>query len=132
MEQPPKISAAVLDPEHYHPLISAIRNLLSTDLAAITFAQLIDGLPLVDTVWDMRGSLLLQGHPLINHDHLCDGAMEQLKAFRDVSEPDALTFDSRVRPSDPHLPTCNAELLPGYAAVSKCRAWFSRFQHASC
>jgi hypothetical protein len=87
----------VLDLDHCHPLVRAIHNILSTNLADITFAQLIDGLPLVDTVWDMRGSLLIKGHPLIDHDHLCESAMEQVRIFRDTFNPTMLRLDSHVR-----------------------------------
>ena len=93
---PTKVTVDVLDTEHYRPLVRAIHNITRTDLAEITFAQLIDGLPIVDTVWDMRGTLVSKGHPLISHDRLCDGAMERLRAFRDLFDLIILTFDSPV------------------------------------
>ncbi|AEO67481.1 uncharacterized protein THITE_2116365 [Thermothielavioides terrestris NRRL 8126] len=86
----------MLGAEHYHPLVGAIHNILSTDLAETTFAQLFDGLPDVHTVWDTRGAFLLKGHPLIEHDRLCDGAIENFKVFRDGFDPAVLTFNAWV------------------------------------
>jgi hypothetical protein len=40
-------------------------------------------------VWDMRGSLLTKGHPLFNHDRLCEGA----------SRPRNQSIQSTRRPS---------------------------------
>ncbi|KAL2258386.1 hypothetical protein VTK26DRAFT_8322 [Humicola hyalothermophila] len=92
----PSVSPEGLDLDHYHPLVRAIKNVLSTDLAEVTFAQLIDGLPLVSTVWDMRGSLLRNGHPLYSHDQLCAGAIEQARMYRDEFDPAILRLDART------------------------------------
>lgn len=101
-QQPTKVPVETLDLDHYHPLVGAVRNVLSTQLAEITFAQLLDGLPLVNTVWGMRlrGSLLFREHPLIQHDRLCEGAMDNVRMFRDMFEPAILRFDSPVRDAD--------------------------------
>ncbi|KAK3290881.1 uncharacterized protein B0H64DRAFT_49151 [Chaetomium fimeti] len=98
-QEGPSLTVEVLDVDHYHPLVRAIRNVLSTPLAEVTYAQLIDGLPIVDTVWDMRGSLLLRGHPLIDHDRLCEGALERALRSRDTFDPAILRFDSIVMQS---------------------------------
>lgn len=92
-----KLTAEVLDVDHYSPLVHAIRNVLSTDLAETTYAQLVDGLPIVDTVWDMRGSLILRGHPLIGHGKVCEGALERVRFFRANFDVTSLQFDSAVR-----------------------------------
>ncbi|KAK4153797.1 hypothetical protein C8A00DRAFT_43360 [Chaetomidium leptoderma] len=94
-----EVSIDTLDLDHHQTLARAIRNILSTDLAEVTLAQLIDGLPLVSTVWDMKGSLLIKGHPLFNHDKLCQGASEQARMFRDTFKPAILRFDSQVMQS---------------------------------
>ncbi|KAH6649296.1 hypothetical protein F5144DRAFT_521559 [Chaetomium tenue] len=93
-QQRPKLTAEVLDVDHYSPLVHAIRNVLSTDLAETTYAQLVDGLPMVDTVWHMRGSLILRGHPLIGHDKVCEGALERVRFFRANFDVTSLQFDS--------------------------------------
>lgn len=93
-----KISVEVLDLDHYDPLIRAIRNVLSTALAELSIAQLIDGIPLVETVWDMKGSLILRDHPLVSHGSLCEGATEQARMFRDMFDFAILRFNSPVCP----------------------------------
>lgn len=42
----------VLDDTHYSALQRAIRNLLDTNLAFATYAQIVDGLPTEDVAWD--------------------------------------------------------------------------------
>lgn len=96
--QTPSVSVEVLDSVHYDPLLRALRNVLSTTLAEISFAQLLDGLPLVDIVWDMKGSLVMKGHPLLSHDSLCEGATEQARMLRDTFDPAILRFSSLVCP----------------------------------
>lgn len=91
------VSVEVLDPDHYHVLILALRNVLSTEIAEITMAQLVDGLPLADTAWGTSGNVVLEGHPIIIHETLCDGSLEKTKTFRDAFDPAILRFDSRVR-----------------------------------
>jgi hypothetical protein len=46
---------------------------------------------------------LLKGHPLIEHDRLCDGAIENFKVFRDGFDPAVLTFNAWVRIPAPTL-----------------------------
>ncbi|KAK4041494.1 hypothetical protein C8A01DRAFT_14737 [Parachaetomium inaequale] len=92
----PRVAVEVLDLDHYHPLIRALSNVLSTDLAQVTYAQLIDGLPMVGTAWDMRAYLLFKEHPLVTHDKLCEGAMERAQVFCGTFDPVMLQFDSLV------------------------------------
>ncbi len=95
--QPSRLSIDLLSPDHHHILVQAIRNVLSTtDLAFVTMAQLVDGLPLEANGWDAQGSLLIRGHPLIGHDTLCDGVIERIKEFRDGFDEKILRFDAPV------------------------------------
>ena len=94
--KPSSVSVELLAPEHYHTLVQAIRNVLSTEVAELTMAQLVDGLPLASSGWDARGTLLIRDHPLTRHETLCDGALEQTKGFRDAFDPAILRFDSHV------------------------------------
>ncbi|KAK4246585.1 hypothetical protein C7999DRAFT_42006 [Corynascus novoguineensis] len=73
----------MLDPEHCKTLTHALDNVLSTDLAEIIYAQLIDG----------RGIWLYKGHPLLNHGNLCKGALERARTFRDGFDPAVLRLD---------------------------------------
>ncbi|KAB5578810.1 hypothetical protein GE09DRAFT_561665 [Coniochaeta sp. 2T2.1] len=92
-----KVSPEVLALEHYHILDRSIRNVLSTELAELTMAQLVDGLPLAASGWDARGTLLRRGHPLTEHETLCNGVLEQTRAFRESFHPTMLFFYSYVR-----------------------------------
>ncbi|KAK4173891.1 hypothetical protein QBC36DRAFT_50336 [Triangularia setosa] len=95
-KRPSEVSVEVLDPEHYHVLVKAIRNILSTELAELSIAQLIDGLPLMIWVFEGRGCLLGKGHPMLEHENLCEGAIEQARLFRDTFDPAILQFSSKV------------------------------------
>lgn len=90
------VSIEHLAPSHHATLVEAIRNVLSTELAELTMAQLVDGLPLESWVWNARGCLLIRGHPLIGHETLCEGALEQTKRFREGFDPAVLRFDAPV------------------------------------
>ncbi|KAF4946780.1 hypothetical protein FGADI_10984 [Fusarium gaditjirri] len=63
-------------------LSRAVRNLLNTDLALITYAQIIDGLPIADVAWDRYSGSYEPSHPINNHKTLCEGALEKAKGFR--------------------------------------------------
>lgn len=95
-KRPSEVSIEVLDPEHYHALVKAIRNILSTELAELSIAQLIDGLPLMISVFESRGCLIGKGHPLLEHETLYDGALQQAKQLRDGFDPAVLSFSSKV------------------------------------
>ncbi|KAH6624779.1 hypothetical protein B0J18DRAFT_449986 [Chaetomium sp. MPI-SDFR-AT-0129] len=95
-QQRPRVAIEVLDLDHYHPLTRVLSNVLSTDLAQVTYAQLIDGIPMVGTAWDMRAYLLFKDHPLVAHDKLCEGAMERAQVFCSTFNPVMLQFDSLV------------------------------------
>lgn len=92
-----KVSVELLDPEHYEILVQAIRNVLSTELAETTMAQVVDGLPLASSGWEARGSLIIGDHPLTKHETFCEGVINQTRAFRDAFDPAVLQFDSSVR-----------------------------------
>ncbi len=96
MQQRPKVSLEVLEPEHYHILVRAIQNVLSTELAELTMAELVDGLPLASTGWGAAGNLLCRDHPLNEHKTFCDGVIDQTRAFRDAFDPRILQLDSWV------------------------------------
>ncbi|KAK0671544.1 hypothetical protein QBC41DRAFT_54826 [Cercophora samala] len=95
-KRPSEVSIEVLDSDHYHVLVKAIQNILSTELAELSIAQLIDGLPLMMWVFEGRGCLLEKGHPLLEHENLCEGAIEQARLFRETFEPAILQFSSKI------------------------------------
>lgn len=68
-----------LDEDHLVAYVRAIRNVLSTELAESTFAQLIDGLPLWDVVSALGHYGLDREEPVFNHQELCPGVLEKTK-----------------------------------------------------
>lgn len=87
-----EVPIEVFDPDHYHLLVKAIQNILSTELAELSIAQLIDGVPLMMWVFEGRGCLLEKGHPLLERENLCEGALDQARLFRDAFDPAILQF----------------------------------------
>lgn len=130
----PQVSMQLLAPDHHHTLVQAIQNVLSTEVAEITMAQLIDGLPLMSTAWNMRGNLLLRSHPLSSHETLCEGVVEQAKAFRSAFDPAILSFDVSVP-----LPVfcvsieySQADFLSDHPSLPRCHTRVSSVRTTSC
>lgn len=90
-----------LDTNHRDAFYGAIQAVLASNLAEITMAQLVDGLPQADIAWRARGNHLTTAHPLAGHEQFCEGALEKTRSLRDDFDPDTLSFESRVstRPS---------------------------------
>ncbi|KAF5544031.1 hypothetical protein FPHYL_11138 [Fusarium phyllophilum] len=82
MPSPEYVGLDRLEGYHYDTLSSALRNVLDTDIALMTYAQIIDGLPTADVVWDRYSTTYEPSHPIINHKTLCKGALEKAKGFR--------------------------------------------------
>lgn len=74
---------AILDPVHRNLLDSAIRNVLGTERALETFAQIADGLPLCGVARDGYAHRApYADHPAIaRHTSLCPGATEAALGF---------------------------------------------------
>ncbi|KAK4244154.1 hypothetical protein C7999DRAFT_17550 [Corynascus novoguineensis] len=94
--QRPQVSMEVLGLDHHHLQTRALRNILSTELAEITYAQLFDGFPTLDTAYSKRAYWMYDGHPLHDHPKLCEGSLERARVFRDNFNPAVLLFDSLV------------------------------------
>ena len=94
---PAQLSFADLDGEHRQTLERAIRRILATELAEITYAQIIDGLPTGDVAYESYNPIY-GDHPINSaHDKLCPGMLEKARQFRADFQPDILTFNSKVR-----------------------------------
>ncbi|KAI1208356.1 uncharacterized protein F4807DRAFT_148957 [Annulohypoxylon truncatum] len=92
-----KLSIETLDSQHSDLFVRALDRVISTDLAKLTYAQIVDGLPLIDTVNDNMAGGLSNGHPLYDmHESLCDGVMERTEEIRATFDPKELKFDSRL------------------------------------
>ncbi|KAI1382664.1 uncharacterized protein F4822DRAFT_435339 [Hypoxylon trugodes] len=91
-----KLSIEELDNQHPELFVRALDRVMSTDLAKLTCAEIVDGLPLIDTVNENGGGGLSGFHPLYDmHENLCEGVMEQTEEIRKNFDPKVLQFDSR-------------------------------------
>ncbi|KAK8112194.1 uncharacterized protein PG998_008651 [Apiospora kogelbergensis] len=92
-----KLSIAELDEEHRLYFIRAITRLVSTEIAEVTYAQLIDGLPLSAVAGDRGYSSFHNDHPIYEvHEELCPGIMEKARKFRDDFQLETLRFDAKA------------------------------------
>ncbi|KAK1831474.1 hypothetical protein QBC39DRAFT_391243 [Podospora conica] len=91
-----RISPEGLDAKRRDILIRAISNVVSTENAIFTYAQIIDGLPTADVAWDRRLSGLYGDHPLDEHEELCPGAMEKAREVCQQWNVSMLAFDPQV------------------------------------
>lgn len=91
-----RIPIGKLDDAHRQVLVRAINNVLATDEAILTYAQIIDGLPIADVAFDRRISGIYGDHPLDLHEELCPGALEKAREICPQWDPAMLTFSPRV------------------------------------
>jgi hypothetical protein len=77
-------------------LIRAIDNVLATDEAILTYAQIIDGLPTADVSYDRRVTGIHGNHPIDEHEELCPGALDKARELCPQWDPAMLAFSPRV------------------------------------
>ncbi|RGP78981.1 hypothetical protein FLONG3_2887 [Fusarium longipes] len=87
---------SILDEDHRQILDRAIRNILSTEVAELTYAQILDGLPTEDSLWD--GFDFVEDHPVqtIEHDEICPGFLEKARELRGQFQFDRLHLEPKV------------------------------------
>ncbi|KAG7286862.1 hypothetical protein NEMBOFW57_009180 [Staphylotrichum longicolle] len=87
-----------LPEQHREVFERALRNVLSTETAQMTYAQIIDGFPMVSVARDKRGPSIDFDHPVFqeNHDTLCPGAWEKMKEFHSSFDIGVLSMDERL------------------------------------
>ncbi|KAH6842445.1 hypothetical protein B0I37DRAFT_314033 [Chaetomium sp. MPI-CAGE-AT-0009] len=86
-------------PRHHHDVFQrALQNVLSTEIARMTYAQIIDGFPIASVAKDKRWYDIDYEHPLFksNHDKLCPGAWEKMEEFHASFDIDVLSMDERL------------------------------------
>ncbi|KAF4472493.1 hypothetical protein FALBO_618 [Fusarium albosuccineum] len=82
---------------HWRTLDRAVRNVLGTEVAALTCAQIMDGLPIADVAYDQRLPGLFGEHPIEDlHEELCPGTMDKAREFYENWDPYFLRFDPKV------------------------------------
>lgn len=91
-----RINIDNLDTAHRDIFIQAVNNVLATDLAIFTYAQIIDGLPTADVGWDRNIQDLLGAHPLDSHEDLCPGAMDKARELCQKWDPLILLFNPKI------------------------------------
>lgn len=85
-----------LDNEHKETFRQALRRLLSTPVAELTYAQILDGLP---TEQSFRDSYVwMPCHPVyeLEHTELCEGFLDKARDFRAKFDPFDLRFKQSV------------------------------------
>lgn len=91
-------------PQHHRDAFeNALRNVLSTEIARMTYAQIIDGFPIASVARDKRWYDIDYDHPVFreNHDQLCPRAWERMEEFHASLNIDILAIDERVSQPSP-------------------------------
>lgn len=84
---------------HASKVNEGILNVLSTPVAKLTFAQIVDGAPLSQVVEEIAKPpswIYPEDHPVRTHVELCPGALERSQAVCSAFDFQTLKFDSRV------------------------------------
>lgn len=84
----------ILDAAHQAAFQRAVQNVLSTNIAETTFAQIADGLPLLSVALNSPFGHHLHAS-IVNHEELYPGALEKVTSFR--NEFDCLDMELQVR-----------------------------------
>lgn len=128
-----KLSIESLQAPHREIFSRAVSNILSSQIAEDTYAQIIDGLPLSHVVLDVSESNACPGHPLIEeHKELCAGVLDKAKELHSTFDMGLLEIDSRVR----H--TCQDLLyykltyhVPAYPRFPSSFSWLPSIQYST-
>lgn len=91
-----KASINIIDEPHRDVVASGISRVLSAEIAETTYAQIVDGLPLLEVLKDVYGDLTCPNHPIHQHTQLKDSTLDTVRQFRDEFDPNILQFDVPV------------------------------------
>ncbi|KAH6641037.1 hypothetical protein F5144DRAFT_505970 [Chaetomium tenue] len=86
----------VLDAQHRDAVTRAVLRLLDTEIAAQTYSQIIDGVPLCGVARGAQDYRVLLGHPLESHVALCPGVVDTAIQFRADFSMETLKFDTKL------------------------------------
>lgn len=93
-----KLTVDDLSQEHRDIFTRALFNVLFTPAAETTFAQIIDGAPLSQSVVDTGNGVYPPTHPIYDqHIKLCSGVLEQARRSFNNFDLNELKFNARVR-----------------------------------
>ncbi|KAF5708760.1 hypothetical protein FMUND_10435 [Fusarium mundagurra] len=79
-----------LGTRHRQALVQALTRVMETDVAERTFAEIIDGLPTIDSYQDSHWPQ--EGHPATQHLELCPGIIEKARQLHSDHHPTRLSF----------------------------------------
>lgn len=121
------VTVSALDVEHREVLSRAIRNVLETDLATETYAQIIDGLPLMHAAQETQSThWMMRDHPIYQHISLCPGVAEATEKFKSDFDVNTLRFNPRVSFTSLHPPDFQFQMV--YENLSNTHQLLSTFQ----
>lgn len=85
-----------LDAEHLASFKIAITNILNTENAEQSFAQIVDGLPTKSSFYELHTTSKDLGHPVSTHVTLCEGVVERTRQLRTNFDILSLNFEPCV------------------------------------
>lgn len=88
------MSLKSLDVEHLASFKQAMANLLSKPNAELTYAQIVDGLPISQTY--MKDHWFYEAFPVLDHEELCPGSMDKTRDFCSQFDVISLKFEPEV------------------------------------
>ncbi|KAI0485626.1 hypothetical protein F4859DRAFT_511820 [Xylaria cf. heliscus] len=92
-----KLSVDSLHNKHHDLFNRALQNILSRNAAELTYAQIVDGLPISSVEEDSMHGSVDYGHPIhTKHTTLCPGVLERLREIRNTHELRSLKFNSTL------------------------------------
>lgn len=92
-----KLTVDDLGQQYRDVFTRALFNVLSTPAAETTFAQILDGAPLSQSVQDVPGWVYPLDHPVrTQHLELCPEVLDRTRHSRSTFDLRELKFDSRV------------------------------------
>lgn len=92
-----KLTVDDLGQQHRDAFTRALFNVLYTPVAETTFAQILDGAPLSQSVQNVPDEPYPFNHPILKqHLELCPGVLDRTRQSRSAFDLTELKFDSRV------------------------------------
>ena len=87
----------VLDEGRAQTFRQALTNILSTEIAESTYAQILDGLPTKQSIIDCCGNSVFD-HPVweMEHQDICEGYLEKARRLRSQFDLSTLRFTRDV------------------------------------
>jgi hypothetical protein len=87
----------VLDSEYRNMLERAVRNVLSTEVTDLVYAQILDGLPAKKSL--RESSDYINDHPVqsLRHAEICPGYEDKAREVRNQFDLSQLQLDFKVR-----------------------------------